>query len=238
MTEDLPAVLVLAAVEAEMEPFLRRLDLPDSLVSVCEPRIIVTGAGKTRTALGVNRDLSSGPCALVVQIGVAGALPGSRLEPGDVVVATSEFLADEGVEAPTGFLDLLALGLPSGMAGGRPIYNEVPLSIPAPATLSAIEASAAGRYAVRAGRLATVSTGSGTDASAARITARSSALAESMEGAAAALAALYHGIPFFEVRGISNRAGDRDRGTWLIETAADHAAEAASLLVRLELSRV
>jgi len=234
MTEDLPSVLVLAAVEAELEPFRRQLEL---LASVCAQRLVLTGAGKTGAAIVATRALSKAPFALAVQIGVAGALPGSRLEPGDVVVATSEFLADEGVEAPTGFLDLLALGLPSAVIGGRAVHNEVPLSIPAPATLSAIEASAAGTYAVRAGRLATVSTGSGTDSRALEIATRSSALAETMEGAAAALAALHHGVPFFEVRGISNRAGDRDRGSWVIETAADRAAEAASLLVRLELSR-
>jgi futalosine hydrolase len=236
MTEDLglPPVLVLAAVETEMEPFRRRLE---SLASVCVPRLILTGAGKTAAAIHATRALGSAPCALAVQIGVAGALPGSMLEPGDVVLATSEFLADEGVEAPTGWLDLLTLGLPSAVAGGRVVHNEVPVSIPARTTLSAIEASAAGRYAVRAGRLATVSTGSGTDSAAARIASRSSALAETMEGAAAALAALHHGIPFYEVRGISNRAGARDRGSWVIETAADHAAETAALLVRLELSR-
>ena len=235
MTEGLPVVLILAAVEAEMDPFRRRLE---SLASVCVPRLVLTGAGKTGAAISATRALSAAPFALAVQIGVAGALPASGLDPGDVVLATSEFLADEGVEAPGAFLALEALGLPSAVMGGNPVYNEVPLSSPAPATLSAIEASAAGRYAVRAGRLATVSTGSGTDASAARIASRSAALAESMEGAAVALAALHHGVPFYEVRGISNRAADRDRGSWVIETAADHAAEAASILVPLELSRV
>jgi len=213
MTEDLPSVLVLAAVEAEMEPFIRRLGRFDPLVSRWKPRLILTGAGKTCAAIHATRALAAGSCALAVQIGVAGALPGSKLEPGDVVVATSEFLADEGVEDSTGFLDLAELGLPSAVIGGRPIYNEVRLSSPARATVSAIEAGAAGKYAVRTGRLATVSTGSGTDAAAARIASRSAALAESMEGAAAALAALHHGIPFYEVRGICNRAGDRDRGS-------------------------
>jgi futalosine hydrolase len=235
MTEDLPSVLVLAAVEAEMEPFRRRLEL---LASVCLPRLVLTGAGKTGAAIIASRAFSAAPCALAVQIGVAGALPGSGLEPGDVALATWEFLADEGVEAPDGFLDLDALGLPSAVIGGKALYSEIPLRSPAPATVRAIEENAGGSYGVRAGRLATVSAGSGTDARALEVASRSSALAESMEGAAVALAALHHGACFFEVRGISNRAGARDRGSWIIETAADRAAEAASLLVRLELSRV
>ena len=234
MTEDLPAVLVLAAVEAEMEPFRRRLE---SLASVCVPRLILTGAGKTGAAIHATRALASAPYALAVQIGVAGALPGSGLEPGDVVIATSEFLADEGVEAPDGFLDLAALGLPSAVIGGKTLYNEVPLRVPRGTMVLALAHDARGRYAVHSGRVATVSTGSGTESRAGEVAARSSALAESMEGAAAALAALHHGVPFYEVRGISNRAGDRDRGSWVIETAADHAAETAALLVRWELAR-
>jgi len=110
--------------------------------------------------------------------------------------------------------------------------------VPRPEALAALAERTSGRYAVRPGRLATVSTGSGTDARAAEVERRSSALAESMEGAAAALAALHRGTPFFEVRGISNRAGDRQRGSWEIGPAAEHAAEAAVLIMEAELGRV
>ena len=64
----------------------------------------------------------------------------------------------------------------------------------------------------------------GTREEAEEITQRFQALAESMEGAAAAhICALYR-VPFLEIRGISNFVGDRDRSTWQVERAAATAA--------------
>lgn len=48
---------------------------------------------------------------------------------------------------------------------------------------------------------------------------------ESMEGAAAAQTATLLGLPFAEVRGISNVAGQRDKVSWELPTAARAAAE-------------
>jgi futalosine hydrolase len=42
---------------------------------------------------------------------------------------------------------------------------------------------------------------------------------ESMEGAAAAQTAAWCGVPFAQVRGISNVAGQRDKASWEIRTA-------------------
>ncbi len=44
------------------------------------------------------------------------------------------------------------------------------------------------------------------------------AMAESMEGAAAAHICALYGMPFLEVRGISNLVGDRDRAAWEVQT--------------------
>ncbi|MEP7179809.1 MAG: hypothetical protein ABI775_12015, partial [Pseudonocardiales bacterium] len=45
------------------------------------------------------------------------------------------------------------------------------------------------------------------------------AVAEAMEGAGAAAAATLHGVPFAEVRAISNPVGPRDRDAWRIPEA-------------------
>jgi futalosine hydrolase len=62
---------------------------------------------------------------------------------------------------------------------------------------------------------------------AARAAAHPGALVEEMEGYAVALAATSWDIPCSMVRGVSNLAGDRDRGTWQL----DQALAAAKTLV-------
>src|SRR2546425_354485 len=56
-------------------------------------------------------------------------------------------------------------------------------------------------------------------------------LAESLGGAAVAVAALGARVPCLEVRGISNLAGDRDRASWDIPLASDRAGQVAGKLL-------
>ena len=59
-------------------------------------------------------------------------------------------------------------------------------------------------------------------------------LVESMEGAAAAHVCALYGVPFLEVRGISNLVGDRDRAAWDVEGAAARAgARSPAIAARL-----
>jgi futalosine hydrolase len=197
--------------------------------------IRITGAGKAAAALETALAIAEAAPALTVQLGCAGAFPSSGLSPGDVVIADVELLADEGAASAGGFLDLETLGLPTTLRGPRPLFNEIPVARPRFETWPALQALAAGRFLVRAGRLATVSTVTGTAERAGELERRWGPLAESMEGAAAALAAWRHGIPFLEVRGISNAVGLRDRGAWDIDLACAHAAEVAVLLAACEL---
>ena len=57
------------------------------------------------------------------------------------------------------------------------------------------------------------------------------AIAEDMEGFGVAMACKLAGVPLRIVRGISNRAGDRDLTQWQIEEALAAAAERASALI-------
>lgn len=58
------------------------------------------------------------------------------------------------------------------------------------------------------------------------------AIAEDMEGFGVAVAGRLANIPVEIVRGISNRAGDRDHRRWQITDALDAAAAMANLLIR------
>ena len=65
--------------------------------------------------------------------------------------------------------------------------------------------------AVLAGPFVTSSTVTGTDEEARLMASAGARVAESMEGAAAAHVCALFGVPFLELRGISNVVGDRDR---------------------------
>ena len=71
----------------------------------------------------------------------------------------------------------------------------------------------------------------GVTAEAEELADRWDALAESMEGAAAAHICALYGVPFLEVRGISNLVGDRDRAAWQVRRAVAAASWAARAVV-------
>lgn len=164
--------------------------------------LVVTGIGKANAAGAVARVLDLARHSGVLSVGVAGALPGSGLRPGAIILALACVYADEGLSTPDGFLNCAQMGFPLGDFSGG--------AVPADSGL-------AGRYRHLAdafGPIATVSTCSGTDALAEQVAARTGALAEAMEGAAVAQTALRLGVPAGELRAISNTTGDRARQVW------------------------
>lgn len=168
---------------------------------------VLSGVGKANAAGAAARVFDASRHAAVVSVGIAGALPGSGLGPGDVVCAGASVFADEGLERPDGatgvaFVDCAGLGFPLGDFAG----SAVPVD-------AGVEAAMV-RAGARAGRIATVSTCAGTDARARLVAARTGACAEAMEGAAVGLAAHRLGAAFGEVRVISNSTGDRDAQRW------------------------
>jgi futalosine hydrolase len=169
--------------------------------------ILVTGIGAVNTAIALTRYLEHHSADGIVICGIGGAYPGSGLEIGDVVCAETECYADLGADSPEGFLGLRELGFPL-IAAPAPVWDEWPLSL-----------FPTGRRA----KFATVNTGTGRDETAQAIVRRTGAAVENMEGAAACHTARLYGIPVGEIRGISNRAGLRDRASWRIKEAAEAA---------------
>lgn len=169
------------------------------------------GVGKTAAAIGLTRALAAGDVGSVVAIGVAGAHRASGLALGERVLVGSDVLADEGVRTPSGFLDLPALGL--GEIG--PWRADEGLLALASGVLKAPIVAAS-----------TVSTCSGTDALADETAARSGAAIETMEGAAIAAACAAHGVPWIQLRVVSNMTGDRERAGWDLARALDELGRA------------
>ena len=222
-------ILIIAATEGELSP-AREL-LGDSAESIS---FAATGAGKVSAAISTLELTRQLRPDWIIQLGCAGAYPGSGLGIADVAIANVEIFADEGVETPEGFLSMRDLELPQAARDGELIFNEVPVDFPTAETIQEIRSSLGHQSRIEAGRFCTVSLGSGTDAASRRAEERWNPLAESMEGAAAALVAWRQRVRFSEIRGISNMTGDRTRESWKIGEACEAAAAAAGVWIERE----
>jgi futalosine hydrolase len=212
----------------------------------------------------------SQPPLLVLQVGIAGALPsvgpGPGAAVGDIVLATQEAYSDTGSSSPEGWLSAAELGLPianvDGTELGGVFHLDFGLALAATEIVETIDWSNAiepesavvsegvpwpagvGRPkslpAVLLGPCVTSSRVTGLLSEAEAVALRWGALAESMEGAAAAHICALYGVPFLEVRGISNLVADRDRSSWQVDRAVTVAGRAALAIMaaidRLPLS--
>ncbi len=196
-------ILVMTAVKAEKDAVSRGLrgnERFDVMLAGVGP-----AAAAANTAIALRED---GPYALVVSAGIAGGFEGVA-EIGDVVVSTAIVAGDLGAETPEGFRGVDELG-----------FGSTRVEVDAAWTHQAAEAIAAGGLTVRAGPIVTVSTATGTAATAARHAARIPGVAaEGMEGYGVAAAGAALGVPALEIRAISNRVGPRDRSAWRIGDA-------------------
>lgn len=171
----------------------RELDWMNSRAGV---ELLTTGVGPVDAAAKVARALALKKYEVVVNAGIAGAMPGVA-NVGDAVVVGEEMLP---LELETGE----ALSLPPGSV----LFNRVA----ADAALS--EAITALGFPLVRG--VTVSQVTSTDTTAIKLHTRGAEV-ESMEGFAVLRAAQLAGVSAVEVRGISNIVGDRKRSGWDFE---------------------
>ncbi|PLX83193.1 MAG: futalosine hydrolase [Desulfuromonas sp.] len=196
-------------------------------------QLLHSGVGKANAAAATATLLTSCQPAAVISLGCGGAYPGSGLAVGDLALATEEIYGDEGVLAPGVFQDMDQIGLPLVKRDGRPLFNRFPAD---PSRLEsarpALERTAAitGRT-LATGGFVTVSTCSGTEAAGTTMARRTGGICENMEGAAVAQICAVYGIPFLEIRGISNLVEDRDLSRWDLKGGADIAQRATKDLL-------
>lgn len=177
--------------------------------------LIETGVGKSQAAGGVAWVFDPARHAGVLCLGVGGALPGSGLTIGRVVLATRSVFADEGSDMPGGFRTIESMGFPPGGPGVGAWRDEL---------FGLADAE---------GVVATVSTCSGTDGAAAEVVRRTGAIVEAMEGAAVAAVAGRLGVPFAELRVVSNTTGDRDGQEWDLRLALERLGALADSIAGL-----
>jgi futalosine hydrolase len=177
-------ILLACAVEAELRFWEPRDDVAT----------LVMGVGPVEASCALTAALCRQHYRLVVNAGVAGAFDGAA-RVGDAVIVAE---------------DMMELGLESG----------APLSLPSGERTfdtarsdAALVARLGGKDFLKV-RGITVSRVTSTTQTARRLAAELGAQVESMEGFAALRAAERMGVPAIELRGISNRCGERASSGW------------------------
>ena len=199
-------LLVVVAVEAE------RAAIADALSAEGRPDVpavtlLVGGVGPAAAAAATSAALAGGGVDIVLAAGIGGGF--RPLAPGDIAVASSVVFADLGAETADGFVPVSELGF------GGPRSDTERYEVD-----SNFAAELARSTGGRLGTILTVATVTGTAVTSARLLARHpDAVAEAMEGAGVAAAAVRHGVRFGELRAISNAVGTRDRAAWRIPDA-------------------
>ena len=202
-------LLIVTAVPAEAEAVQRGL-APGGPITVAPVGVGMAVAAATTARL---LRLAEGRYRAVISAGIAGGL-GVPL--GGTVLAAHSIAADLGAESAQGFLSLDELGF-----GSATYAVDQPL-------LGSLRQALAGAVV---GDVLTVNTVTGTGERLAELVRRHpAAVAEAMEGYGVASAAALAGVPFAELRTISNTVGPRDRDSWRIGEAMRALTEAAQML--------
>lgn len=214
--------VLIARYGARQHPSTLPLNIHDIQIGGKWILLANTGIGKALAASSTTALIHAFSPAMIINTGCAGAYAGSGLETGDLALATCEIFADEGVETPEGWQSLEKMGISLRGKNGPGFGNEIPLS--AALVGKARRIATRDGFKFKAGKFLTVSTCSGSSTRGAVLIKRYGGVCENMEGAAVALTASLYGIPFLEVRGISNIVEDRDLSRWDIPLAVASAS--------------
>ena len=209
-------ILLVAATTAEIAPVvaeLRRkpdtgLEITRYAVHAHDVDVLVTGVGMVATATWCTKALTRERYDLALNLGLCGSF--DRARPlGEVVQVVTDRLVELGAEDGDAFLTIQQLGL---LGDNDPPFVNGRLVNPAPPSSATLEK-------LRTVDGITVNTVHGREQSIASVTGRFSPQVESMEGAAFMYACLVHGLPFAQVRAISNVVERRNRDAWKLHEA-------------------
>ncbi|MDX1907825.1 MAG: futalosine hydrolase [Bacteroidia bacterium] len=164
-----------------------------------------TGVGLVNTAFVLGQYLAHTVPDFSLQVGIAGSYRRSW-SLGTAVQVVQETQAELGAASPEGFLDMAALGFPVLSTADVTWYNT--LRHPTPPALGLPVAHGI-----------SVQTVQGEPAGISQMEHRWAPDVESMEGAAFFYACLRTGVPFAEIRTLSNYVETRDKSRWDIPLA-------------------
>lgn len=202
-------ILLIAATEAEIaplieyiEPFRTSANGQKYAFGNADISLLITGVGTAATAYNLTKQLAKNHYDMVLQAGVGGAFSNS-IAIGDVVVVERERFADLGAEDNGEYIDIFDLGL---LQANEKPFTDKCLEAPEVNLLKGLELKKVSGV--------TVNTVSGSTGTIQRIIDMYSPDVESMEGAAMHYVCLLEGVPFVQIRAISNYVEPRDKSKW------------------------
>ncbi len=223
-------IIVFTAVEAERQAVLSGLSHA-SFASIATFEVLLCGVGPVTAAVQSTRALTERiGCGqkidLILSAGIGGKFTcdeDNSIDSGEIWLAKRSIWADAGAESRHGFLTLDALGF------GQNMY----------CTDAVILQSFQSALNCRLGDVLTVSTATGTSTTASKLKKRwPNATVEAMEGFGVAMVAQELGIPFLEVRSISNRVGPRRRDEWKLQEAFAGLSEGFSRISKIDFGKL
>jgi futalosine hydrolase len=222
-------ILIVSATEAEVT------DIVDAIrpgaggearhraghIAAHEVDVLVTGVGMMATACWCGRTLARGHYELALNLGLCGTFD-RALPLGTVVHVVSDRLSELGAEDGHRFLTVQELGLADP--------DEPPFIAGAIVNVNRPQNRALEHLPQVSG--ITVNTVHGSDSTIEAVTRRLRPQVESMEGAAFMYSCAVAGVPYAQVRAISNLVERRNRAAW--QTGPAIAALGAAALAILE----
>jgi futalosine hydrolase len=170
------------------------------------------GIGKVNTAAGLALAIERLQPSSVIQFGIGGAYVNSFASIGMVMAATHDTHIDSGVRTAEGWQGMAQVGFPLLSKGAETHYNVFP-------TDKALTQVIMNATNLPTSIFATSETITGTFDEGTAVQEQFDVSIESMEGAAAAHVSLALGVPFAEIRSVSNIVGERDKRNWDIRLA-------------------
>lgn len=192
-------ILLVAATEMEIAPFLLQCPAADHLI---------TGIGAAISVYHIGKRLHQIDYDLVIQAGIAGSFS-KKLELGEVVFARKDTFADLGIREKGTFSNLYTAALAA--PGDVPFENGWLMNNYNGSVLTDWKKVTA----------ITVNTITDDIAYLKQLQEQYDAEIESMEGAALHYVCLQENIPFLQIRSISNYIGERDKSKWKLQEAID-----------------
>jgi futalosine hydrolase len=224
-------ILIVAATEKEIQPFLRKFQFPQLSQSRSlalkshSVEILISGIGILHTAFALGKIFAGNKYDLAVQAGIGGSFD-KKISPGEIVIVKKEYVSDLGAEDGKEFRDIFDLGL---MKRNEPPYKNGLL------VNSKIILTKSLRGIKRVNAI-TVNTVHGRRKTIKEIKRSVSASVESMEGAAFHYSCLQNEIPFTQLRAISNYVERRNKRKWKIPLAIKNLNQTLEQFV-LELTK-
>lgn len=203
------SILVVSATALEIAPFVAKFPHVDTFVH---------GVGASPAVFSLTRKLSSTKFSLVIQAGIAGSFDES-LPPGELLVVRRDRFADVGVMENGCISTVFEMGLADANA------------FPHSSGWLTNKSELLDKLSFKKVDAITINLLSNDANYTTAFQQKFGAAIETMEGAALHYVCLQLGIPFLQLRAVSNRVGERDKENWKIQEAMEAVCEGLGRVV-------